>query len=368
MLPSNKIINDRSSSPSVKAMLNQYYHSTNREKLKEKSNLLQTVDDNSAEEDVGSENEKEENYTERVDKLVSARSSKSHQSMKNSDRADEKYSIGSFESEETHSSKKTHKDRINTYSKETNLLRQHFSKENSGIDYYEKATRPKSVPHEIFHDHTRSEQNGQNQDETKKIQSSILEGDKINEASGVETSSAGDDYKDKEHTSVLTDALSRLSINNSSIDGLKVYKAHSDIFPSTRKNVLNNESHDLMVDLNELKTYDRRNLKPLKETLSQVSNKSAIEILEQMELDKIETNEMFRKNRPPPLEIKASGIKSVQVDEYRLRKEARNSMDDRKLARKLQFAEMLAETLVTSAMLAGSNENITVNCLLLAGY
>ena len=49
MLPSNKMTNDRSSSPSVKALLNHYYHSSNREKLKEKQNILQTVDDNSTE-------------------------------------------------------------------------------------------------------------------------------------------------------------------------------------------------------------------------------------------------------------------------------------------------------------------------------
>ena len=90
MLPSNKITNDRSSSPSVKALLNHYYHS-NREKLKEKPTILQTVDDNSSEEID------EEDYH-----ISSVRSSSKDSRDK---KIEEDYLIQSFESSETHSSK-----------------------------------------------------------------------------------------------------------------------------------------------------------------------------------------------------------------------------------------------------------------------
>lgn len=51
MLPSKRIplVTDRPTSPSVKAILHQYYFNRNKERLKDRSNLLQTVHDNNEE-------------------------------------------------------------------------------------------------------------------------------------------------------------------------------------------------------------------------------------------------------------------------------------------------------------------------------
>jgi hypothetical protein len=353
MLPSNKITNDRSSSPSVKALLNHYYHSSNREKLKEKQNILQTVDDNSTE---GIE---EEDYH-----ISSVRSSSKDSRHK---KLEDDYLIQSFESSETNSSKKTDLYIINNYSKENVLNRKKFSKEESGIEYYPKVTRPKSVPHQILHDYTRSEyQSSQNQEEKKTASSPpppsapLLEGEKSNEFSTTENN-------ERENIDSANDANSRFHEIQENFDEKVISKAYSDIYPSYKKNVLNNESHDLKLDFSSLKLLERHNLKPIRNRNSISSNNSANEAINQLELNKIETNEKFRKSGESPIQIKPTSVKGVQVDEYNLKKEERKTMQDRKMAKKLDFAQSLAERLVSSAILAGSTENIAINCLLLPG-
>jgi len=359
MLPSNKMTNDRSSSPSVKALLNHYYHSSNREKLKEKQNILQTVDDNSTE---GIE---EEEY--HVSSVRSSSKDSRHKKL------EDDYLIQSFESSETNSSKKTDLYIINNYSKENVLNRKKFSKEESGIEYYPKVTRPKSVPHQILFDYTRAEyQSSQNQEEKKKDSSPppptlpppppapLLEGEKPNEVSTTENN-------EREKIDATNEANSRLHETQENFDEKVISKAYSDIYPSFTKNVLNNESHDLKLDFSALKLLDRDNLKPIRNRNSISSNNSANEAINQLESNKIETNEKFRKSGESPIQIKPTSVKGVQVDEYSLKKEERKTMLDRKMAKKLDFAQSLAERLVSSAIVAGSTENIAINCLLLPG-
>ena len=59
--------------------------------------------------------------------------------------------------------------------------------------------------------------------------------------------------------------------------------------------------------------------------------------------------------------------KVVQVNKYDINKEIRNLMDP-EVRFKLEFAEMLTETLANCALLAGSSDNITLNCVLLPGW
>lgn len=73
------------------------------------------------------------------------------------------------------------------------------------------------------------------------------------------------------------------------------------------------------------------------------------------------------KYKTSDLNLVHGGVKVVQVNEYELNKTSRKFMNDRVLAKRLDIAEMLSEQLVTSALLAGSTDNITVNCVLLPG-
>lgn len=136
------------------------------------------------------------------------------------------------------------------------------------------------------------------------------------------------------------------------------YKANSDIYPTSRKNVLANENHDLKVDLNELKLINKHNIKPIDNSIED-SNNSFSQMIERIN--------QAKKDENSSLKITQGGLKVVQVSSYDLNKTSRRMMDDRKSARRLEISEMLAETLVTSALIAGSTDNITVNCILLPG-
>ena len=60
--------------------------------------------------------------------------------------------------------------------------------------------------------------------------------------------------------------------------------------------------------------------------------------------------------------------KSIQVNEHDVRKYIRDTMENRIHAKRLEVSETIVEKLVTSALLAGSTDNITVNCFLLDGF
>ena len=56
--------------------------------------------------------------------------------------------------------------------------------------------------------------------------------------------------------------------------------------------------------------------------------------------------------------------KHVQVNEYELNRANMRSLADKMTVKRLDFCQSLAESLVKSAILAGSTDNITVNCVL----
>lgn len=84
--------------------------------------------------------------------------------------------------------------------------------------------------------------------------------------------------------------------------------------------------------------------------------------------DNFETKSLsYENNYNYGLKIKPSDLKVVQVNDYELKKFERKLMDDKKIAKRLELSQLIAETLVNCAVRAGSNENITINCVLLPG-
>lgn len=65
--------------------------------------------------------------------------------------------------------------------------------------------------------------------------------------------------------------------------------------------------------------------------------------------------------------LKPTSLHVVQVNEFELEKFARSNLVNREVANRLDLAESLSELLVSAALIAGSNDNITVNCVLLPG-
>lgn len=65
------------------------------------------------------------------------------------------------------------------------------------------------------------------------------------------------------------------------------------------------------------------------------------------------------------IKLKPTSTHVVQVDDSKLDEFARANMTDRVLAQRQDLAEGISELLVSAALAAGSNENITVNCILL---
>jgi hypothetical protein len=139
----------------------------------------------------------------------------------------------------------------------------------------------------------------------------------------------------------------------------KLEKALSDIYPVNNKNAVMSEAHDLRYEMKARKDYSNAEDMRLEH-----ENAIANAKLEEHEL-KIELEK--KKNEKAMAKLAVNNSQGVQVTSYDLNKYVRKVMDNQKLAKRLEYSEMLAERLVTSALLAGSDENITVNCILLPG-
>ena len=122
------------------------------------------------------------------------------------------------------------------------------------------------------------------------------------------------------------------------------YKCNSDIYPVIKKNSLMNQSHDYDMHMNELNAFEPA-----------MKSKSAAEIGS----DDTELN-------THQVKLKQTAFKNIQVYENEIGKNARQLMQDKKEARRLEISELLAEQLVESALLANCTDNVTVNCVLFA--
>lgn len=118
---------------------------------------------------------------------------------------------------------------------------------------------------------------------------------------------------------------------------------HSDIYPVRKTNVVMNEYHDFRLDIGQIKDL------AVKDFQLQLNDSS---------LDKETLTDQ---------EKSQINSKSIQVNDFEIKKYLRGQMENRIGAQRLEVSENIVEKLITSALLAGSNENITVNCLLFSG-
>lgn len=135
----NKILtDDRPSSPGVKALVHHYYYGKEKEKMRDRSNLLDTINDvheNHNQDDPHNDYTRQESF--------------------------EVNSQSSIRTKRTESSNYEHVNR--TKSSEEDYLEQEKKSDDSDYEYYRKSSRPKSVPHHIIN---KTEKN--NTDETNK--------------------------------------------------------------------------------------------------------------------------------------------------------------------------------------------------------
>jgi hypothetical protein len=138
----------------------------------------------------------------------------------------------------------------------------------------------------------------------------------------------------------------------------KLEKALSDIYPAFNyRNAIMNEAHDLRHEMKERRENANADDMRLEYETATDEAKLAEQELK-MEMQR-------KKNEEAMARVKGSNTQGVQVTSYDLNKYVRKVMENQKQARRLEYSEMLAERLVTSALLAGSDDNITVNCILL---
>lgn len=124
----------------------------------------------------------------------------------------------------------------------------------------------------------------------------------------------------------------------------KKHYSFSDIYPLKKTNVLMNHKNDLKIDMNDMKDLNIQDFNLQLNSTDDTDNKNKMN-------KKIETD-----------------YKSIQVNEHDVRKYIRDTMENRIHAKRLEVSETIVEKLVTSALLAGSTDNITVNCFLLDGF
>ncbi len=137
------------------------------------------------------------------------------------------------------------------------------------------------------------------------------------------------------------------------------YKTNSDIYPVIEKNQLMNQSHDQYHEMKELKAFEREYQKPIWQS------KSSFEIEHNFDEQYGLINEPYAAKHD--IELTETSFKATQVTENELALNARQLMENSKQAKRLEISEMLAEKLVSCALIAGSTDNITVNCVLFPG-
>ena len=138
----------------------------------------------------------------------------------------------------------------------------------------------------------------------------------------------------------------------------KNFKSNSDIYPTTNKHSIINQNHDLNLELNEL-DVDRHNLKPFRRS-SQADESDIFKSFNKSDFQ-------IPQNHIDGVEIIPIDYKGVQVNAHDLNKNSRKFMQDKKTAKRLEISEFLVERIVKSALIAGSKDNITVNCVLFNG-
>jgi hypothetical protein len=374
---SNRKNIERSISPSVKAMLSQYYYNK-KNRIKEKTTVLQVLHDHKE------ENEIEEVKSIKVDKIVQEQPKYEEDTF---DLEDDLNDDDNASSISVHHKKSTpNRSNASSLSYVEFKLSEHTienkdSKSNTMIhnrseeEFYRRSSRPRSVPHEYLH------QTPAEEEEKKEVaprKSIIVEAEKKPEETKkpeqAETPIEEPNEEDKEKDEIVNEIKDDIEVQdaieenvvepiitnpNNGRRSIDNFKSNSDIYPTSKKNVLNNENYDLEFDLNEMKNYDKSNIKLLRPSSGKsVNSYDRLEKLNETAKEAEKKNYML---------VTPNESKSVQITQYHLKKETRHFMEDRKLARRLDLSELLSERILASALIAGSTENVTVNCILLPG-
>ncbi len=146
-------------------------------------------------------------------------------------------------------------------------------------------------------------------------------------------------YKENRPRTIADNSNQKNTINNN-------FKSNSDIYPiGNCKQAIVNQYHDTKIYMNQLKLFERQK--------NSIENKKS----------SLDLSDSSKKNT----NLNQIGYKNIQVNEQEINKHLRDQMADRKAAKRLEISEALAEKLVASALLAGSKDNITVNCILFSG-
>ncbi len=134
------------------------------------------------------------------------------------------------------------------------------------------------------------------------------------------------------------------------------YKTNSDIYPVIGKNQLMNQSHDLCHEMRELKLFEGNYNRPIRQS------KSSLEVEQNFDEQYSLINKPYGVKHD--IELIETNFKTTQVNENDLSLNVRELMEDLQKAKRLEISEMLAEKLVSCALIAGCTDNITVNCVL----
>lgn len=172
--------------------------------------------------------------------------------------------------------------------------------------------------------------------------------------------------------SILESKVIKPPIVIESIDSSK-FKSNSDIYPSSKKNALINESHDNYIDLKEMELAEKSAIKYVymsnstfgSDSNNEENNNDQSDLFNLNNIKKDKKEKVSNEILPKIIDLTPYNVKAAQVTEYDLKKSNLRLMRDRRTARKLEFSQMLAENLVKCALLAGSVDNITLNCVLL---
>jgi hypothetical protein len=151
------------------------------------------------------------------------------------------------------------------------------------------------------------------------------------------------------------------------------FKSNSDIYPSSKKNALVIESHDNYINMKEMELTEKSAIKYVymsnstfsSDSTNQDNNTEQSDLFNLNKLKKDKNEKTTNEKLSKIIDLTPYNVKAAQVTDYDLKKSSLRLMKDRRTAKKLEFSQMLAENLVKCALLAGSVDNITVNCVLL---
>jgi serine/threonine protein phosphatase PrpC len=128
---------------------------------------------------------------------------------------------------------------------------------------------------------------------------------------------------------------------------------NSDICPISKKGQISNQLYNLQIDIKN-KSNDI-NLDQYRKEPNEMNN-DELEILRKETL----------KQQLNPSKL-TNNCKMIQCNDYDLRKSQRQTTLSPKLIKRLEISETIVERLVKCSLLAGSVDNISVNCILLPG-